>query len=342
MGGRPNWPTLLGMPWLVGLMACGGTPPSPYFRDAEFLRFGVDPRVEAEAVEAQTRRAGYDLQWRTEGTNHVALGLRDEETGRTAVRVVSSRGTVLSLDSDASPLTPRHYTLLTLEQLRDVDRMPADEVFVRVEGERDGVGCLAAFRVTSTGTLSRIVVDGDAVIADGCASEIADVNGDGSLELIVHAQYVAFGLESPPLLRIPLSVHAGGYRLVVGVGSMLALFADQRAEARRDLADARHRLDVERALRAGVELSAMARFEGESTGAQLKTLDDALVGLVLTGRQAALVEHARKLIRDGWEAMRSDNAAEEDALDAPESEATEVGEPQPGDTAVEPAPDVTP
>lgn len=318
------------------LLACGGAQPSPFFGDAEYLRFGVDPRVEAAAAETQLKRAGYQLRDRAEGPHHVALGFVDPVTSRSAVRVATSRGTALSLDSEATPESPRQYTLVTAEQLVDVDALPADQVFVSVSGERGSTVCIAGFRASADGTLARLVIDAGAVIVDGCASEIADINGDGNVELIVQAAFETFAAVDPPLLRVPLSAQGNGYRLVMGVGPMVILLAQQRAQANRELSAARHALDVDRAFRSAVELAAIVRFEGGAMGDQLKTLDTALRGLVLTGRQAATIEHARQLIREGWSSVAAEVAAEGEPEAVAEEPETEVDEPTANEEAQQP------
>lgn len=301
----------------LALCGCGGASEvGPYFGDARFLRFGVDPRVEADAVEAQLKRAGFLRVAQVEGPHHVALGFLDAATGRTAVRVVTARGTKLSLDSDSSPENVRNYALIVASALRGVSVLPADEVFVEVSGEREGHGCIAGFRVASDGTLARIVIDAGAVVADGCASEIQDADSDGAPELVVHAAFAEFASDEPPLVRVPLSSHGGGYRWVAGVGPVVAMLREQRGLAQQDLSAARRGLDVEAAFRSAVELAAIARFEGVDSGAQLKAFDEAVRGLVLTGRQAARFEHARQLIRQGW----SSSSASEDSVELPAQE----------------------
>jgi len=279
---------------------CGAADPTPFFDDARYLRFGVDPRVEADAVESQLLRAGFHVDAQAEGPFHVALGFVDSATPRTAIRIVTARGTVLSLDSETNVGTTRRYALLTPTNLRGVSALPEGEVFVREAGERADRTCIAGFRVGSDGALARIVIDAGAVIIDGCASELQDGDADGAIELVVHAAYSAFSIEDPPMVRVPLVAHGGGYRWVSGTSAVTMSLSEQRSQALQDLAAARRELNVDRAYRSAVELAALARFEGQRSGAQLKAFDEALRGLVLTGRQASTVEQARQLIRDGW------------------------------------------
>jgi hypothetical protein len=262
--------------------------------------------VEAEAVESQFKRAGFHVASRTEGPHYVALGLVDASGLRTAIRIVASRGTILSLDSEDTPSDPRHYRLLAPANLRGVRALPAGEVFVQVAAERADEACIAGFRIGPEGTLSRIVIDAGAVTSDGCASELQDADADGAIELVVHAAFAAFSADDPPLVRVPLVAHGGGYRWVEGVGVVTALLNEQRVQAERDLVAARRALDVERAYRSAAELAVVARFQGDGAGAQLKVFDDALRGLVLTGPQAALIEHARRLIREGRLSIEED------------------------------------
>lgn len=294
----PHWLALT----LSVVAACGSAESTPFFDDARYLHFGVDPRVEADAVESQLKRAGFHVDARAEGPHHVALGLVDAAAERTAIRVVTAVGTVLSLDGDANIEHARRYKLLTPENLRGVRVLPQGEIFVLVAGERADEACVAGFRIDSRGTLSRIVIDAGAVIVDGCASELLDSDGDGAVELVVHAAYRAFSIDDVPLVRVPLVAHGGGYRWVAGAGPVVTLLHEQQEVARQDLLAARRVLNVERAYRSAVELAALARFRGEGAGAQLRVFDDALRGLVLTGRQASQSERARGLIRAGWHA----------------------------------------
>ena len=302
---------------VLGFAACGSAEPSAFFDDSRFLRFGVDPLVEADAVESQMKRAGFVVAVRVQGQHHIALGFVDETNGRTAVRIVTALGTKLLLNSDADATRPRQYRLLAADALPGVRRLPADEVFVSVAGERGDGACIAAFRAQSDGAVARIVIDAGAVVLDGCASELQDVDDNGSPELVVHAAFLEFTADDPPLVRVPLSAYGGGYRWVAGIGPVTALLRQQQLEATQNLAAARRSTDVPGAFRSAVELAAISRFEGASMGDQLKVFDEALRGLVLTGRQAAMVEHARHLIRHGWMAEETPSVPVEATVETP-------------------------
>src|SRR4051812_17309771 len=84
---------------LLGLVACASTPKGPVFHDDQYLRFGVDPDQEANAVIESQKERDYRLAQRLIGQHFTALGFMDKGGRSTAVRILTLRGIAVALDS---------------------------------------------------------------------------------------------------------------------------------------------------------------------------------------------------------------------------------------------------
>lgn len=145
------------------VFGCGGSPPrGPFFGDEHLLVVGVDPEAEANTVARQLEAHGYYEVQRLRGPAFTALGFApvkgDVEAGR--VRVVTSRGISLSLDSSKPTLLTLGRTLRLLDfpysDTRDVNRDGDAEVFVREEPLPRGEPCLRVYRVRESGVVEEL------------------------------------------------------------------------------------------------------------------------------------------------------------------------------------------
>src|SRR5690606_24159522 len=88
---------LVGCVLASGSLACG-SPRSTRFDDARHFRVGLDPRTEADAIEARLTARGLVRVARVDSDAAVGLAMRDDE-GRTVLRIVTTRGLALAVDA---------------------------------------------------------------------------------------------------------------------------------------------------------------------------------------------------------------------------------------------------
>lgn len=300
------------------LAACGA--PRPGRAPEEYLRVGVDPASEADAVARALEAAGFEETQRVSGSGFVALAFARGSDGRRAVRVVTRIGVAVALDSHESDgVRVRHGHVRLVEHgaaEHDLDRDGRPEVVV-ARAEDGGGECLAIIRLFPDGRARAARVEAENVAPGSCASALDDVDGDGRVEVIVEVGWPALALSasSVPALRVALGAEEGGWR----AGATPAAFVErERAERRRALADARARLDVAAASRLGVELAALANVAGATPDAQVRWYDEALAGLVLREDERDRVRAVRAYIAAGWaERARSEGARPRAAVAAP-------------------------
>lgn len=203
---------VLALGLIVGGGCAGGSGQGPFFDDDKFLVLGVDPDREANALVTQFEAAGHRLQRRLTGRHFTALGFVDGLGAPIAVRVVTRRGIALAL----GPGDRRHGLLAAPRPgTHDADGDGFEEVFV--EGDTHDGGCLEVYRVRDSGFVDPVPVErGQA----RCPSQVADVDGDGAVELLVVFSSAELGLSqltSP--VRVPLWPRA--HRYVVDMDSAL-------------------------------------------------------------------------------------------------------------------------
>jgi hypothetical protein len=313
------WRSALLTLWICG---CASAPASPYFGDERYLRFGVDPNQEANAVIESQKARHYPLALRLLGQNFTALGFMDGRGRSTAVRILTLRGIVVALDP--RPQTPLQeslsYTLLEapIEGTHDADGDSFEEVFVeqRTQSRR----CLQVYRVRDVGFVDPVEQDAQVMGQPFCAEAAADLDGDGKVELV--GELVIGGFEpaglhasaTAPRLHLPLWASEHRFAARSGTAAQRAWLTRERREREVELADARKHLDVPRSFTLAIELAALAHLGGGDPVVQLGAFDRALSGLVLTGPQAAAGMRARGQIYADWNAPR---AAESDSKTAP-------------------------
>lgn len=285
--------------WLV---ACARAPVGPFFDDARYLRFGIDPRAEANAVVAQHKELGELLVRRIEGESFTALGFDDAHGHGSGVRVVTKRGIVVELDRELPSAVSKGtaYVLLPAprDSSQDADADGFDEVFI--ERRRGEQACVLVYRVRDEGSADPVPAQAEVFDQSVCPSELRDVDGDGLPELI--AELSLWEGPGAPRVRVPLFAHNHAFS-VDGKPAALARFCAQEQTARRaDLDQARRTLDVSTAYRLAVELAALRKLAGEPAAEQVRTFDDALRGLVLDAGQSSTVAATREHIYGPWNA----------------------------------------
>lgn len=299
------------------LAACGA--PRATRAPEEYLRVGVDPSGEAEAVARALEDAGFRTAQRVEGHGFVALAFVRESDGRRAIRVITRIGVAVALDSHESDgVRVRHGEVRLVEHgaaEHDLDADGRPEVAV-ARVEEGGGECLAVIRLFPDGRARAARIEAENVAPGSCASALDDVDGDGRLEAIVALEWPALALSasSVPALRVALGADEGGWR---AAATPAAFVERERAERRRALSDARERLDVAYASRLGVELAALANVSGATVDAQVRAYDEALAGLVLREDERDRAQAVRAYIAAGWAQRARSEGATTRAAPAP-------------------------
>jgi len=290
---------------LVLLAGCATPPRAPLFNDAQYLRFGVDPRSEADTLIKNYSDQGERLALRIVGKDFTALGFMDRSGRATRARIVTLRGIALALDPEPeSPLhVPSRFALLAspLADSHDADRDGFEEVFI--EQRKPGQTCLAVFRVRDVGYVDRLETRVHAFNREHCASAVADVDQDGKVELYVDVELVDFELPHPPALRLALWPDQHHFS-PKGTGDQLARYvAAQQAAREIDLDQARASKDSVSARRLAVELAALAQVLGLPEQDQLAQFDRALESFSLNEADKAWSQAAREHIAKAWKEL---------------------------------------
>jgi hypothetical protein len=282
---------------------CATTPaPSPFFDDAQFLRFGVDPRAEADELVKGYAERSEPLALRIIGRDFTALGFMDRSGRATRVRIVTLRGIALALDPEPeTPLTatPRFALLAPpLPDTQDADRDGFEEVLVEERAPNET--CLRVYRVRDVGYVDRLETRLRAFGQERCASAAADNDQDGRIELYVDVQLVDFELPYPPSVR--LALWPDQHRFTpIGTGDLLPRYiAAQQAAREIDLDQARASKDSVAARRLAVELAALSQVLGLPAQDQLAQFDRALRHIPLSQAEQAWSVVAREHIAEHW------------------------------------------
>lgn len=292
---------------IVALCAgCASQPRSPFFGDEQYLRFGVDPRAEADELIKAYAQQAEPLALRLVGQNFTALGFMERSGRATRARVVTLRGIALALDPQTeSPLQAAvRYALLAppLPDSHDADGDGFEEVFVE---ERTSTGsCVRVYKVRDVGFVDQVPTQLRAFDRDYCVTGVDDLDHDGKAELSVRIELVDLDLPHPPTIRLllwPDDQHGYSPR---GSGQQLANFvAAQQAAREIELDQAKSSHDASTALRLAVELAALTQALGLPSRDQLARFDSALRDVRLGATEQAAAEAARAQIEQRWKAM---------------------------------------
>ena len=135
----------------VLLLACSKQEP-PVQDPLDYLRVGVDPREEADAILADLARNGFEVGRRIDEPSYVAFDA--VSGGDTTVRVVTSRGVVLSVETPDVRWPERLSVKLAPDPRPDFDRDGQRDVVVALR-ERDRT-CLAWAQISRDGFASEV------------------------------------------------------------------------------------------------------------------------------------------------------------------------------------------
>lgn len=286
-------------------LGCASQPRSPFFGDEKYLRFGVDPRSEADELIKAYAQQSEPVALRLVGQHFTALGFMERSGRATRVRVVTVRGIVLALDPQ--PETPLQaavsYALLAppLPDTYDADGDGFEEIFI--EKRSRGSTCVLVYRARDVGFVDRVPTELRAFNRDYCVSAVDDLDHDGRVELSVKVELLDFELPYPPTIRLLLWPDQHRY-VPGGVGDQLARYvAAQQAAREIELEQSRTSQDHATALRLAVELAALTQVLGLPTRDQLARFDDALREVPLTADEQAWTQAAREQIEQRWKEL---------------------------------------
>lgn len=236
-------------------LALGGCPTrqrSLLPNDLDFLVVGVDPRRSIEDASVDLRRLGLEPRARFDAERFSAASFGDG-TGRTAIRVATSRGTALALDAEAEQgmlfsLDPRTGTDLTRDR-------HADLVIVRTEADRV---CFALAEVDRDGVFRAVPTDLRWIDPRLCMTNLLDLDHDGRVEGLVDVPFDGFA-RVVPLVTVPLTLDDGRF----GLGEWPPAFAQAELSRRGALLeDAIERGDDELTACLAIELALIAAIRG--------------------------------------------------------------------------------
>ncbi len=229
-------------------MAC--TQPQSVQDPLDYLRIGVDPGVEADALIRGLRTHGYEIGRRFDEPDYVAF-----DAGRGAdstVRVVTSRGPSLSIQVPDARWPERLWVQLAAGPRPDFDRDGRPDVVVAIqEHERT---CLAWAQVDANGYATEVFRPRADWGESPCVLEI-DVSWPRLLlEVTVP--------DSPtPGARVQLPIKATARSWVLDDSPSAIARWDQEVERRKQaLEEARTKGDLDEALRLETELAWLQRL----------------------------------------------------------------------------------
>lgn len=281
---------------LLTFAACGGA--GPHMPDyTEWIRAGVDPRLEADAIVAGLARAGFHETRRIETEAWIAIEARTADDRR-AIRVVTRIGAALVLDShEDAGLMMRHGQIELVDpplaQGHDLDGDAHDEILVGAEA--DDRLCLLPFRVAGDGTIAPVAPDLGALASEACVERLEDIDGDQRLDgiAVLRVRDLAPDLEARVEIPVMLDAHAR-----MSATALPIAWSEREREARAvALERARTIHDARAVLRLAVELATIARIEGGSTQRQLAAFDRAIAGTVWPADLAEDAVSARARLR---------------------------------------------
>jgi hypothetical protein len=299
-------PHVRGFGCILILLVWAGCAPAPEPLDlSRFLRAGVDVDDEAGAVERALAAAEHRLVDRVRASGVRALGF-EREDGATAVRVITGRGIAFGLDGDPTTLrdtVPLHVALVGVDLAgRDWTGDGLLDLFLEVHRLGEPRPCVAVLRVTEDGHVLESPLDMGRSVGSICAEEVRPAPGAQRPLVIAVERHGALLPSAVPTVALPLVPREGRWAPVSGDAA--EAYWDAEQERRRK--DGAHRtgedgeLRTLGAVRAAVELAAIARLRGEGRVAQVGAFDGHMRGLVSSEAGAAVADCARGHVLAGW------------------------------------------
>lgn len=295
---------------VVAIAGCGGSSQGPYFDDARFLRFGVDPFQEADDLARQFEDAGGRVALKVRGQYFSAFGVVDARGRPSAVRVVTLRGVVLARDSqEAGPLQDALVYRLLPSPIADTQDMDGDgfeEVLVeRWEGAL-GHGCIELHRVRDVGFVDPVPLPERALGEPACVEAARDVDGDGKAELLLMVRMLTLGRAGARAPELPLVLWPVDHRFEVRPPAG-ALAAELLATRSGGIELARMRGDSDSVYRLAFELALLAAVTGADAATRRAKFDqllgDALAGSESVARARAFLDAALPPLAEWPEAV---------------------------------------
>jgi hypothetical protein len=214
----------------------------------DYLQVGVDPRQEAEAVIADLRRHGFVVGHRIDESSYVAFDARSG--GDSTVRVITSRGVALLVESPDARWPERLWVELATDPRPDFDRDGQHDVVVAMR-ERDRT-CLAWAAISRDGFASEVFRPKAEWGEAPCVLEI-DSSG---LQLVLEV-----AVPDAREARVRLPIKASGRQWALDDSASAAAEWEQAMEQRREaLKLSEIRGDVRAADRIRAELAWLARL----------------------------------------------------------------------------------
>jgi len=276
----------------LALAAChrGG----PTYDALDYLAVGVDPFAEAEREEHAFEAHGFVVSQRVDGRAFVALGAFSPGTRATAVRIITSRGIALGIDAPLRDRpTWRSVALIEHESGRDLDGDGEAEVLVRIEDSMRPEACLVVIRVRERGDAFEVPIDARAFGPRACPEQAVDVEGDGSLELLVGYRPWVVRDADIPTMPIPFAGHAGTFE--PASAATLQMLADGAVPARiEDRNQARSAGEVREVVRLSLEIAWLDGKRGVGIDTRRAALAEAIAGLTLDEPTTELVRIANE------------------------------------------------
>jgi hypothetical protein len=230
------------------LVAC--TQPEPVQDPLDYLRIGVDPHQEADAIIEDLSAHGFQVGRRMDERDFVAFdAVRGPDS---TVRVVTSRGPSLSLQVPDVRWPERLWVELGPDPRPDFDRDGRRDVVVAIR-ERERT-CLAWAQVDADGFVSEVFRPRSAWGESPCVLEI-DANWP---RLLLE---VSVPDSSAPDARVRLSVRATARTWILDDSPSAAAHWDSEIEHRKQaLVDAEERADLPSVDRLRAELAWLERL----------------------------------------------------------------------------------
>lgn len=155
--------------------------------DERYLAVGVDPDSKLQQLVESLGVQGHEEVARVRGRHFTAVAFVDAAGEPSAVRVVTSAGTALAVDSRSADATGKALRVGVLPsprgQTADADGDGFEEVFIT--SKRGGQpACITPYRVRDVGYVDPARVDFGPLGSDACVTAVRDVDGDGLVELL--------------------------------------------------------------------------------------------------------------------------------------------------------------